>query len=163
MVRRNVITYAANWALLFVPIGILRTTTEEFFGIIVISSLYSIQRKNKQELLCQILNILLLTQNESALKEISNCIIKIALEGPKNGISTLRDERDSYWVLRKFGGKLKILQCKSNASLVFPKLPRVTRTPSSTLILVDRTKRVLCAILYERYEIKKMVAQLSQI
>ena len=58
-------TYAANWALLFVPIGILRTTTEEFFGIIVISSLYSIQRKNKQKLLCQILKLILsLTQNE---------------------------------------------------------------------------------------------------
>ena len=77
-------TYAANWALLFVPIGILRTTTDEFFGIIVLSSLYSNERKNKQELLCQILNILSLTQNESALKEISNCIIKIALEGSKN-------------------------------------------------------------------------------
>ena len=34
-------TYAASWALLFVPTGIRRTTTEEFLGIIVISSLYS--------------------------------------------------------------------------------------------------------------------------
>lgn len=40
-------TYAASWALLFVPTGMRRTTTEEFFGIIVISSLYANRRENK--------------------------------------------------------------------------------------------------------------------
>lgn len=42
-------TYAASCALLFVPTGIRRTTTEEFFGIIVMSSLYSEQTTNRNE------------------------------------------------------------------------------------------------------------------